>query len=70
MFFSKYGQATYYSKAHNKLTNFFKNRMPCKLIVTNLLLIVSWTGSVDPFTNVTDNSSYIFKKSIGNVNFR
>ena len=41
-----------------------------KILLKNLLLIVSWIGPVDPFTNIADNSSYVFKKSIGNLKFR
>ena len=38
-------------------------------MVRDLLLIVSWTGYVDPCTVFADISSYIFKESIKSLKF-
>ena len=44
--------------------------MAWKFIVKDLLLIVSWIGSVITYTTIPDNSSYIFNKLIKNLKFR
>ena len=58
------------SKTHDKLNNSFLKSMAWKFIVKDLLLIVSWIGSVITYTTIPDNSSYIFNKLIKNLKFR
>ena len=51
-------------------TSFYKKCMPWKVMVRDLLLVISWIGCVDPYISIVNSSSYIINRTIRNVKFR